>query len=67
MTEKNDSKFNQQKYIAEWSKQNMGRIGVQYKKDFVDQFKAACKKLGISQSEVIRKAMEETIRKAEEL
>ena len=31
----------------------------------VIEFKDACKKLGISQSEVIRKAMEQTIRKAE--
>jgi len=45
----------------------MGHINVQYKKEFTEKFKAACKKLGVSQSEVIRAAMEETIRKAEEI
>ncbi|WP_167836199.1 hypothetical protein [Lactimicrobium massiliense] len=45
----------------------MGRINVQYKKEFTEEFKAACKKLCVSQSEVIRAAMEETIRKAEEI
>ena len=48
-------------------RKNMGHINVQYKKEFTEKFKAACKKLGISQSEVIRSAMEETIRKAEEI
>lgn len=65
MTEEK-KKFNQQEYVAEWSKKNMGRISAQYRKDFVEQFKVACKKLGITQSEVIRQAMEETIKKAEE-
>lgn len=44
----------------------MKQVGAAYKIDFVDQFKAACKKLGVSQSEIFRKAMEETIKKAEE-
>ena len=56
--------FNQSKYIQEWSKQNMKQVKAQYKADFVDQFKAACTALGITQSEVIRKAMIETIEKA---
>lgn len=59
-------KFNQSEYQAEWDKQNMLFVRGKYKKDFVLEFKTACKKLGITQSEVIRKAMEETIRKAEE-
>lgn len=59
--------FDQSKYQNEWNKQNMKQVAAAYKTDFVEQFKAACKKLGITQSEVIRKAMEETIRKAEEL
>ena len=29
----------------------MGHINVQYKKEFTEKFKAACKKLGVSQSE----------------
>lgn len=43
----------------------MKQVGGSYKTEFVDEFKAACKKLDVSQSEVIRAAMEETIRKAE--
>lgn len=61
------NKFNQKEYLAEWSKKNMLFVRGQYKKEFVLEFKAACKKLGVSQSEVIRAAMEETIRKAEEI
>ena len=57
----NDKTFNQYKYMNDWKKDNMSHVGAQYKKDFVDEFKIACKGLGISQSEVIRKAMEETI------
>lgn len=57
--------FDQNKYIAEWKKQNMKSIKVTYRNEFVDQFKTACSKLGISQSAVIKKAMEETIKKAE--
>ena len=56
--------FNQSKYIQEWSKQNMKQVKAQYKADFVDQFKSACATLGITQSEVIRKAMIDTIEKA---
>ena len=65
MSKKASGEFNQSQYINDWAKKNMGHINVQYKKEFTDQFKAACKKLSVSQSEVIRAAMEETIRKAE--
>ncbi len=58
--------FNQSKYIQEWTKQNMKQIKAQYKAAFVDEFKQACKVLGLTQSEVIRKAMQETIDKAKE-
>lgn len=34
-----------------------------YKNDFVLSFRKACKELEISQSDVIRKAMEDTIKK----
>lgn len=67
MPKKASGEFNQSKYINNWAKKNMGHINVQYKKEFTEKFKAACKKLGVSQSEVIRAAMEETIRKAEEI
>lgn len=64
MPKKASGEFNQAKYMAEWQKQNMKQVSVSYKTDFVLAFKEACKKLGVSQSEVIRKAMEETIEKA---
>ncbi|MEG0165766.1 hypothetical protein [Anaerorhabdus sp.] len=52
-------KFNQ----ATWDKENMARITGKYKKEFVEDFKNACKKLGISQSDVFRDAMVEIIKK----
>lgn len=65
MPKKSSGEFDQIKYQNDWKKQNMRQVGGSYKNDFVSEFKAACKKLGVSQSEVIRSAMEETIRKAE--
>ena len=65
MPKKPSGKFDQNKYIASWKKENMKYVSGAYKNEFVDKFKAACKKLGISQSEIIRKAMEEAIKKAE--
>jgi len=61
---KKEATFNQSKYIQEWSKHNMKQVKAQYKADFVNSFKEACTTLGISQSEVIRKAMIETIENA---
>lgn len=49
-----------------WDKQNMKFVRGKYKKEFVDEFKAACDRLGITQSEVIRLAMQQTIEKAKE-
>ena len=48
-------KFNQVKYMREWQKENMKQVKASYKTEFVDEFKEACKKLGIKQSDVIRK------------
>lgn len=62
---KDGQPFDDVKYRQEWNKQNMKMVAASYKKEFVDEFKDACKSLGIKQSEVIRKAMEETIEKAE--
>jgi len=56
--------FNQTDYLKEWTRKNMATVIAKYKKEFVTEFKDACKTLGITQSEVIRKAMEETIEKA---
>jgi len=63
MAKKASGEFDQIKYQNVWKKQNMKQVGGSYKNEFVEEFKAACKKLGVSQSEVIRAAMEETIRK----
>lgn len=49
-----------------WDKQNMKFVRGKYKREFVDEFKAACDQLGITQSEVIRFAMQQTIEKAKE-
>ncbi len=57
--------FDENKYKREWKKNNMGIVKASFKKDFVDQFKEACKSLGISQSDVIRNAMEEVINRAQ--
>ena len=64
---KKETAFNQSKYIQEWSKQNMKQVKAQYKAGFVAEFKEACATLGISQSEVIRKAMIETIESAKKM
>ena len=48
-------KFNQAKYMREWQT------------EFVDDFKEACRKLGIKQSDVFRNAMYSTIKKAEKI
>ena len=57
-------KFDQAKYMREWQKENMKQVKASYKTEFVDEFKEACKKLGIKQSDVIRKAMQDMIEKA---
>lgn len=64
MPRKSSGEFDQIKYQNDWKKENMKQVGGSYKNEFVEQFKAACKKLGVSQSEVIKSAMEETIKKA---
>lgn len=59
-----EKKFNQQEYIKEWKKENMKQVKATYKTEFVDQFKDACNKLGIKQSDVFRKAMQDVIDEA---
>lgn len=58
------TEFNQNKYMEKWKKENMSCISAKYKKEFVLEFKEACNKLGIKQSDVFRKAMQNTIEKA---
>lgn len=65
MSEKSEKeKFDQTKYTNEWKKKNMSMITASYKTEFVTEFREACKILGVSQSSLIRKMMEETIEKA---
>lgn len=59
-----ENKYN---YIKEWKKKNMKYISGQYKKEFVEEFREACSKLGIKQSQVFKKAMEEVIKKSKEI
>ncbi len=51
------------KYMNTWIKENYMRVGGSYPKAFAQEFKDACKQLGLSQSEVFKKAMKETIEK----
>jgi len=51
-------------YIMEWQKKNMKRVSVQYKKEFVEEFKKACDFFGVKQSQLIKEMMQETIDKA---
>lgn len=52
--------------MHEWKKQNMKSVSCMYRKEFVEEFKEACTKLGIAQSDVLRKAMTDTINLANE-
>lgn len=61
------TEFNENEYKREWRKENMKLVRASFKKDFVDQFKEACKILGISQADAIREAMNNTIQKADEI
>ena len=47
-----------------YDKKNMAFVNAKYKKEFVQEFKEACKSLGITQSEVFREAMIKTIERA---
>lgn len=47
-----------------FQKENMLFVRAKYKKEFVNEFKAACDYLGYTQSEIIRKAMKATIDEA---
>ena len=53
--------FNQKKYQEELKKENRLQVNARYKSDFVEEFKKALAYLNITQSKVIREAMEETI------
>ena len=64
MPKKPSGEFDQMQYIADWKKKNMKSISLRYSSRFVDDFKVACNKLGLVQSDVFRKAMQEVIDEA---
>ena len=47
-----------------YNKEKTSLVNARFKSEFVDEFKKACKDLGIKQSDVIREAMTNTIEKA---
>lgn len=59
--------FNQTKYVNEWLQKNYTCVSAKYPSEYVDQFRDACKKLGVSQSKVFREAMQAVIEKAKSL
>ncbi|MFR5526305.1 MAG: hypothetical protein ACLTJG_15545 [[Clostridium] innocuum] len=56
--------FNQTEYMRDWQKKNMLSVSSRYSREFVEQFREALKVTGQSQSDVIRKAMQEVIDQA---
>ncbi len=52
--------------LNSWKKENMALVGASYKKEFVQEFREACKKLNLRQSDLIRAMMEQTIAKAKQ-
>ena len=51
------------KYKAQkkYAKTNIKKLSCSFNKDFVDQFKDACETLGVTQAQIIRQAMQDTI------
>lgn len=54
------------KYKAQkaYAKKNIKKLSCSFQKEFVDEFVQACKTLEIKQTDVIKKAMLETIEQA---
>lgn len=67
MPRKASGNFNQAKYNQQWAKENMKTLNMRYKTEFVEEFKKACKKLGVKQSGVVRKVMIQTIEEAKKI
>lgn len=59
--------FDQKEYIKDWQNKNMKTITVRYNIDYIDRFKQSCKVLKVSQREIFKNAMDETIAKAKKL
>lgn len=54
------------KAASEWAMKNWKAIAFRFPPEEVEEFKEACKTLGVSQSSVIREAMRQTVQKAQE-
>lgn len=67
MPKTSNGDFNQKEYNAKWRTENMMRVSATYKNEFVLSFRKACQKLGISQAEVIRNAMQDAIDQAKKM
>lgn len=67
MPKTSNGDFNQKEYNAKWRAENMMRVSATYKNEFVLSFRKACQKLGISQAEVIRNAMQDAIFQAKKM
>lgn len=63
----NEIKKKQFKRQNNWNKNNMLIVGAQYRKEFVLEYRQALEKLGLKQSNEIRKLMESTIIKAKNI
>lgn len=59
-----ENKSKQYKQQNTWINERYVTIGTKMPKELVQEFKNACKTLGVSQSEVFKKAMENTIEQA---
>ena len=61
--------FMENKYVAQkkYAKNNIKKLSCSFQKEFVEEFAISCKSLGVSQAEVIRKAMQEVIDQAKEI
>lgn len=57
------------KYSAQkkYAKNNIKKLSCSFQGTFVDEFRSACLKLNLKQSNIIRKAMQEIIDKAKEM
>lgn len=54
------------KYKAQkkYAKSNIKKLSCSFNKDFVDEFKEAYQTLGVTQSQIVREAMQNTIERA---
>lgn len=56
--------YDKERYTTEWTKDNMTSINGRYRTEFVNEFKRAAETLGVPQSQVFKRAMQEVIDEA---